>query len=236
MRNRALRRVSLVGLALIAIAALAGFRQAERRERPQRFDKQVRVDFFAGFSGDRAALDRAMKICDETLRENPKYAEALVWRGSGKLYLAGQAFQSGDQQKGMELWQAGLKEMADAVALEPENVGVLIPRGAVLLIMTRFAPPEVGKPLLQTGLEDYEKVYEIQKPYFDSLSGHARGELLFGLAEGFVRAGNPDKARQYFDALVKVGESSSYLEDAKTWLDTGSLPKKAVTCRGCHAG
>ena len=38
----------------------------------------------------------------------------------------------------------------------------------------------MGKELLRTGLEDYETVFRLQKEYFDKLSGHAKGELLFG--------------------------------------------------------
>ena len=41
----------------------------------ERFDYVVRNDFFAGLSGNRAALDRAMKKCEETLAANPKHPE-----------------------------------------------------------------------------------------------------------------------------------------------------------------
>ncbi len=59
----------------------------------QRFDFKVREDMFAGMDGDTAAFDRAMKLIDDTLATDPNHAEALVWRGDGRLFLAGQAFQ-----------------------------------------------------------------------------------------------------------------------------------------------
>jgi hypothetical protein len=61
----------------------------------QRFDFKVREDMFAGMDGDTAAFDRAMKLIDDTLATDPNHAEALVWRGDGRLFLAGQAFQRG---------------------------------------------------------------------------------------------------------------------------------------------
>ena len=55
----------------------------------QRFDFKVREDMFAGMDGDTAAFDRAMKLIDDTLAADPDHAEALVWRGDGRLFLAG---------------------------------------------------------------------------------------------------------------------------------------------------
>jgi tetratricopeptide (TPR) repeat protein len=203
----------------------------------ERFDYLVRGDFFAGFAGDHAALERAMKLCEEILAKDPQHAEALVWHGSGTFFLSGQAFQKGDYAKGGELYERGLKEMDGAVALAPENVGVLIPRGATLITASRMIPdPSRSKPLLEKGVVDYQKVYELQQPYFDKLSAHARGELLFGLAEGNARLGNQDQARVNFERLLAVGPDSGYQPEAKDWLETGSIPiKKQISCTGCHA-
>jgi len=99
----------------------------------ERFAFLVRADFFAGFAGDRAALERGMKVCEDTLAKNSNHAEALVWHGGGLVFIAGQAFQRADFRKGTDLWDRGLKEMDRAVELEPSNVIVLIPRGATLL-------------------------------------------------------------------------------------------------------
>ena len=150
--------------------------QSQSRER---FDYLVRADFFAGFAGDQPALERGMKVCEDTLAKNPNHAEALVWHGGGLVFIAGQAFQKADIRKGTELWDRGLREMDRAVELEPGSVGVLIPRGATLLAASRFVPDRAGgRALLEKGVGDYEKVLDLQKPYFAKLSGHARGELL----------------------------------------------------------
>ena len=52
-------------------------------------------------------------------------------------------------QRGMQLFQSGLKQMTEAVALEPDSVAVLIPRGAVLLTATRTMDPAMARPLLE---------------------------------------------------------------------------------------
>src|SRR5262245_35444171 len=156
----------------------------------QRFDMLVREDFFAGMSGDTARFEKAMKVTEDTLSKDPNHAEAKVWHGSGVLFRAGQAFQKGDFQKGMKAWDEGLAEMEQAVNRATSNVAALIPRGATLIATSRFTPPEFGKPILQTGVGDYEKVLKIQEPSFAQMSAHSKGELLMGLADGWNRLGN----------------------------------------------
>jgi len=201
----------------------------------ERFDMLVRADFFSGFGGNREALDRAMKNCEEALRENPKDAEALVWHGSGDMFLSGQAFQKGDYENSGQLWTKALKEMDEAVRLAPQNVAVLIPRGATLLVTSSKVPPERGRALLEQGVNDYERVRELQKLYFDKLSGHARGELLFGLADGYDRMMKKAEAREAFEALLAVGEASGHEKQAQQWLAGGTYDKSAMSCTGCHS-
>ena len=83
----------------------------------QRFDFKVREDMFAGMDGDTVAFDRAMKLIADTLAREPDHAEALVWRGDGRLFMAGQAFQRGDIAAGQKLFAEGLADMERAVAL-----------------------------------------------------------------------------------------------------------------------
>src|SRR5262249_51334579 len=54
----------------------------------ERFDIKVREYFFSGFTGNTAALDKGMKMCEEALAANPKFPEAMVWHGSGLVYRA----------------------------------------------------------------------------------------------------------------------------------------------------
>src|SRR5262245_9679191 len=154
----------------------------------KRFDFLVREDIFAGLAGDRARFDKAMKLCEDTLAKNPKHAEAMVWHGGGVLTRAGWAFQAGDMRQGGALWRKGLDEMNAAVALEPDNIGVLIPRAAVLLEASKHVPvPGSAIELLETAVNDYEKVLRFQQSYFDKLTTHSRAELMTALGYGWPR-------------------------------------------------
>ena len=226
---------------LMAIAAgaafLVGFLSSiESAPAQERFDLKVRQDFFAGFAGNQDALNHGMKACEDALAADPKNAEAMVWHGSGVLFEAGQYFQTGDQQKGMEFWTRGLKEMQTAVDLQPDRVAVRIPRGAVLLSSSHYVPESMAKPLIETGLSDYARSYEIQKDDLPKLGTHSEGELLFGLAEGYSRAGNQEKATEFFEKIRADLPNTEYAKRADLWMETKSLPVNRTRCVGCHAG
>ena len=218
---------------MLALTVAAG--QPAAQPSAQRFDYLVRGDFFAGVAGDEARLNKAIDLCERTLAENPNHPEALVWHGAATLVRSGQSFRTGDMVKGGELWGRGLEEMNRAVALAPENVGVLIPRGATLLEATRNLKPDAARPLIESAVADYEHVLALQTPYFDRLGDHAKGELLFGLADGFHRLGQHDKARAYFERLIKDAPASGQAPRAREWLAGGTVPKtNGASCVGCH--
>jgi tetratricopeptide (TPR) repeat protein len=201
----------------------------------ERFDLKVRNYFFAGFAGDAVSLEKGMKICEEALAADPKNAEALVWHGSGVLYGAGHAFQSGDQQKGGEMWQRGLQEMDRAVELAPDDLGVRIPRGSVLLSASRYLPtPEMARPLIEKGLADFEKAYDLQAPRLADLGTHPRGELMIGLADAYSRTGHQEKAEVWFERIQKEMKGTPYAKSASVWLETKTLAPAQAGCLGCH--
>ena len=221
--------------AFVGITMMAATLAVAGQSAPARFDMVVRGDFFAGFAGDQARLQRGMEFCERALADNPNHAEALVWHGSGLGFQAGMAFRTGDAQRGTELWTRALTEIDQAVALEPDNVAVRIPRGAMLLQATRGMPPQMAGPLIEKALGDYERTLELQASYFASLGDHPKGELLFGLAEGYSRLGNLDKARMYFERLVNDAPGSGQTPKAREWLSNGTLPKSTgLGCVGCH--
>jgi hypothetical protein len=180
-----------------------------------------------------ARFEKAMVLCETVLATMPDHAEALVWHGGGLAFRAGQAFRTGDFKNGGELWGRGLEEMRRAVALQPDSVAVRIPRGAVLLEASRQMPPAQAIPILKIAMEDYEQVLVLQSSFFDKLSDHARGELLFGLADGWARLGDADKARGYFMRLTSTAMKSGRVDYAKAWLN-GTPPATVGQCVGCH--
>lgn len=223
-----MKRQQLLTLTL-AIAALSPVALAER------FDSRVRGDFFAGFAGDKEALNRAMRNSEEVIAADPEAAEAMAWHGSGLLALSGQKFQAGDFVAGGELWGRAIAEMTKAGELEPDNPAVLIPRAAAWFGVSRQVPRERGKVLLEKALADYEHVYDLQKSYFDRLDLHMRSELLFGLADGYARYGNSEKAHQYFEKIIAIGAASGHYEQAKQFLNGDKYEVRGIGCVGCHA-
>jgi tetratricopeptide (TPR) repeat protein len=224
MQMRTSTLVLAIGCVLVATAVA------------QRFDMKVRNDFFAGFTGDKEALIRAMRNCEEALKEDAGNAQALVWHGAGLFFQSGQAFQTGDSQTGMDLYQRGLKEMETAVSMAPDDVGVRIPRGATLLTGTHQMPPQMARPLIEKGVGDYERTLDIQSDHWSTLGSHPRGELLFGLADGYSRLGDQAKAQTYFERIQKELPGTPYAKRAAIWLDTKSLPQSQTGCIGCHTG
>ncbi len=200
-----------------------------------RFDMLVRADFFAGFAGDGDRLARGMASCERVLADNPRHAEALVWHGSGLAFQARAAFAANDPAGGMALWTRGMSEVDGAVALAPDAPAVLIPRAAMLLQATRTMPPEMAHPLVASALRNYERVLQVQQDVWPSLGDHPKGELLFGLAEGYARMGDPVKARRYFERLVTDAPGSGQAPRARSFLATGAVPPlNGMTCIGCH--
>ncbi len=220
-----LQKTTLAAVAILSAGVLLS---------QDRFDFQVRNYFFAGLAGDRASLDKGMKICENILASDPKQPEALVWHGTGLVTESRQAFEKGDQKTGGELWQRGLDEMDQAAELAPNDLGVRIVRGAVLLVASQYLPQEAAHPLIEKGVSDYEKAYSVQGPDLSQLGTHKSGELMIGLADGYARLGQTDKAEQWFERIQKDLPETPYAKSATTWLLTKNLAPRDAGCQSCH--
>ena len=149
---------------------------------------------------------------------------------------AGQAFQRGEPDTARALSNRGVGEMEAAVAMAPADPGVLVPRGAVLSGAARaVGDPARAAAFLRTAVGDYEKAVAVQTPAFPQMSEHARGELLGGLADGWQRLGDEDRARGYLTRMVAELPGSPYADAATKWLELKPmLGGPALTCVGCH--
>lgn len=257
MKPSSIRRVNLIKwffgigvagiLAAITSQSLGHFQSksfaqtsASQKNEPQandRFDALVRNDFFAGMMGDEARLDHGMKFCEDILAKNPKHAEALVWHGGGLVARAAQAYRRGDNKVGDSLWKRGLEEMDQAVAFEPNNMGVKIGRSATLIGLAQSgwdSSDAQSKALLLSALIDYEKVYEWQKPFFAKVGIHSRGELLFGLASGWSILGEREKTVKYLKLIVEDCAGTNYEKEASRWLASSAPSVIQHDCTGCH--
>jgi hypothetical protein len=222
-----MRRIAVLLLALAtSFAALA----------QQRFDFKVREDLFAGMDGDTAAFDRAMTLIADTLAANPNHAEALVWRGDGRLFLAGQAFGRGAIREGQALSAQGLADMERAVALAPNDVAVRVPRAAGLLPYARGLRPfdrAEADRLTAVAIGDFEFVVAASLPHWSKLGEHGRGELLGALADGWLALGETAKANAYLDRMTGELPGTPYARNAAV-RRIDPVAKVPLTCLGCH--
>lgn len=220
----------LVILLLLALAAsVAAFAQ-------QRFDFKVREDMFAGMDGDTAAFDRAMKLIDDTLAKEPDHAEALVWRGNGRLFMAGQAFQGGDTTSGQKLYAGGLADMERAVALAPNAIAVRVPRASGLLPTARTvrrANRAEADRLTRIAVDDFEFVLQASQSGWSRMSEHARGEVLGALAESWQALDDDAKASVFLDRMIAELAGTPYAKNAAI-RRADPAAHKPLTCLGCH--
>src|SRR4026207_2520154 len=113
-------------------------------------------DLMGALTGDMERVKRGMQTLEAILAKDPRNAPAKVLHGNGLAAQAGEGFQKGDMAKAATLWQAGIDEMAEAVELAPESLLVRARRGVFMLTASRQAPPQMGKPLLELGVTDFE--------------------------------------------------------------------------------
>jgi hypothetical protein len=128
-----------------------------------------------------------------------------------------------------------VKDMDDAIKIEPDNIGVLIPRAAVMLPAGRNAPSAMGKPVLRKVRADFERVYNRQKNVLDQLGEHPLGELRMGLADVYRLLGEPKKSKTQLEAIQRELPDTVYAKRATVWLAAAPDKKLAHNCIGCHS-
>lgn len=218
-----------VALLLAFSLSLAAFAQ-------QRFDFKVREDMFAGMDGDTAAFDRAMKLIAETLAAEPDHAQALVWRGDGRLFLSGQAFQRGAIGEGQALAGQAVADMERAVSLAPTEIAVRVPRATGLMPFARGLRPfnrAEADRLTSIAIGDFEFVMGASASNWSRLGVHNRGELLGALADGWLQLGDTAKANTYLDRISTELSGTPYARNAAL-RRADPVARVPLTCLGCH--
>jgi tetratricopeptide (TPR) repeat protein len=230
MKTTAVTLIALIAMLLLLTAGMVA-----QEKSPGRL---AAADLIGALNGDTERFERGMKTIESFLALNPKDPEAMVMHGNGVMSRAGDAFQKGDMANAMKLWQSGLAEMGEAVQLAPENIYVRARRGVFLITASRSTPPAMGKPLVELAVSDFEKVLQVREKEqtLAQRSTHQRGELFISLADGWDRMGNAEKARGYFERILKDLKGTTYDQKAKAWLENRPEAKSAdfFACSGCH--
>ncbi|HSI00501.1 MAG TPA: alpha/beta fold hydrolase [Reyranella sp.] len=201
----------------------------------ERFDKTVREDLFAGFDGDERAFARGLALIERTLAGDPDHAEALTWRGAARLFQAGEAFRRGATEAGLGLARQGIADMDRGVALKP---GISTRAARAPVLMTYAAGLKAfdhagAERLTRTALGDYELILEAERANWSVLAEHNRGEILGGLAQGWLQLDDAAKATPYLERLFTELPNTSYAR-AATVRRADPTSNTPLTCLGCH--
>ena len=202
--------------------------------------RTVGQDLLAVLNGDTERFDRGMQGLEALMAKSPNDPKLKVLHGNGVFARSGAAFEKGDIQNAMKLWQSALDEMTQAVEQAPDDIFVRARRGVVLISASRSSamPPAMAKPLTQSAVEDFERVLEVRErdQTLSQQSTHKRGELLTGLADGWNKLGNPEKARSYFERVTHDLKGTVYEKKAQAWLEDKPEAKAVdyFACSGCH--
>jgi len=218
-----------LGIAILAAVGIASAAHAQ-----ERFDYEVREEMFRAFGGNEAALKSAMATIEAKLKEQPDHAEALVWRGAARNWIAGRALQAGDTTAARAMTVEGMADMDRALALEPSNIGVLVPRAAVLLAVARNQRDGARmRELAGQSAANFETALALRQNAFDRLGQHNRGEYLSGLAESWALAGNKETAEGYLRRILAELPDSVYAERATAKLANWD-DRRPLNCQSCH--
>jgi len=218
-----------LGIVVVAAMCIASSSDAQ-----ERFDYQVRDDMFRAFAGNAAAFKSAMATIEEKLKEHPNHAEALVWRGGARSFMAGRALAAGDIEGARAMAAAGMADLDRAFALEPSNIGVLVPRAAVLLALARNQRDAARtRELAAQAAANFETGLALRRNAFDRLSQHNRGEYLSGLAESWALAGDQERAERYLRRILAELPESRYAERAAAKLANWD-DRQPLNCQSCH--
>ena len=129
---------------------------------------------------------------------------------------------------------AGMADMDRALALEPNNIGVLVPRAAVLLAVARNQRDAARKQeLAGQAAANFETALALRKPAFDRLGQHNRGEYLSGLAESWALAGDQERSERYLRRILAELPESRYAERAAAKLANWD-DRQPLNCQSCH--
>ena len=197
----------------------------------------LREDLFAGFlENDMTRFARGERNIDTLLEQRPgQRANLLAWKGSGTLYRAVLAHESGNTGDFQRYFQQGSDYFAEASKLESGNDGVQAILGGSMSVFADRLPQEVRASAWSQASDAYSLLWKFQGAGVDKLPVHFRGELLAGLAQAAQRTGRAEEAAQHLDRLITSLAGTPYESEAKRWkADPSVAANSKITCKNCH--
>jgi len=136
-------------------------------------------------------FENAKQIFEDLLKNNPELADAhaLLGQALGEL-----AQSTADLNKKIQYGMEAFREFARALEIEPDNPYALVARGYARLIV----PPPLGGA--DMAIEDFNLVINKHPEFVDAY---------LGLAEAYVRKGEKEKAKEYFNKVLELNPGNS---------------------------
>lgn len=225
----------------IAFLCLAALVLAEPKPANLTVSTWVREDLFAGFMvNDLERFQNGMRKLDEIIAAAPGTPDALAWRGGGKLYLAVRAHEAGDVEKFRQLYAEARKDFDQgtaslaAGAQAPEAYYAI--RGGTFTLFADRVPEALRRDAWTDARDSYRALHDKQKPYFDKLPVHMRGEVLSGLAQASQRLGEPaERWNALVNEMITALPDSPYAARGKRWIEKPELAgRTSLVCQTCH--
>lgn len=186
-------------IAIMLFVTASGFAQTET----PKFDNELITDFSKGMGGDDSSLERAMAKAEKILAANPKDARTLVWMGAATLAKSGKVFMTGDFMAGGKMWAEGRKKMDESVALDGENLEVLIVRGSTYTnASTKYPFKEEADEIFKLGKSDLDKIIASTEGKADEKSKGIRSQAIKRFIKYYSETGEKEKTETYKKMLT----------------------------------
>ena len=197
----------------------------------------VREDLFAGFlANDMDRLRAGMQKVEDLLRENPKNAGALAWKGLGQVTLAVRSLEAGNRKEFDREYAAAIDLFEQCLKMAPNNEGVFAIYGGTMIMFAPRVPADLQRGAWEKARAMFTGLYGAQKETLAKMPPHFQGEVLAGLAESEHHLGNAEQSRVWLRQIVANMPATPYERRAQQWLakpesiSTGNR----VVCQTCH--
>lgn len=224
---------------LTFVLLLSGLAFAEPKPAGVPVGTWVREDIFAGFmTNDMVRFEAGMRKLDDLIAVNPDVPNVIAWRAGTKLFLSVRAYEAGRKEQFEKTYETAVADLARARKLSADSPNelsaVLAITGGVFTVFSDRLPEKLRKEGWTKVAENYAALRDVQKPFFDKLPLHMRGEVLSGLAQAAQRLGSPD-ADSLLGEVITTLPDSVYATRAKVWRDKPELAaKSSIACLTCH--
>jgi hypothetical protein len=197
----------------------------------------IREDMFAGLIGrDTAAFDLGLRKLERFLGEHPGDANGLGWKFETYSYYLRADREAGNQDAYARHWTEAQEFKRQALANRvAADVGPLILVAFSQIFNAQYAATAADREsLFREGRELLWKIQEAQRPQWDKLPVHMRGELwsLIGFASDQI--GDRDERDRVANEMIDKLKGSVYEARGRRWLNAKQLDASDAVCLSCH--